>query len=272
MAVRTQGGNRLVPRPFAGTSFRVHLAAVGFEVERLFQPMVSMHADIALLLMRSTTDRQRAMETFHEVSRLLDAKGVRVEPVYCDLWDTNDVVNTLGGIFSAAPAHSYFFNASTGPKPACIAGVVAASYWPVQTYYVAADYDAPIVHGAQDYPVKGQPSFFTALSVEGPDSGSMAVMTHLVKRGEPVRKKDLIAAMETQGLIGLRSQRAATPQALHGQVDTILWRLEKWGFVQLSGHGKGLRISLTEHGKGGYLMFHHRIYPRTLPKALAESI
>ena len=270
MAERIRAGIRPAHQQSRGTSLRVHVGAVGFEVERLYQPMVAMEADVALLLMRSTTDRPQAMETFDEVSRLLQENHVKTEPVYCDLWDTNDVVNTLGGIFSGAPAHSYFFNASTGPKPACIAGVVAASFWPVETYYVAADYDSPVVRGVLDFRVRGPPRFFTALSVEGPDPGSMAVMTHLVKRGEPVRKKELIAAMETQGLIGSGSDRASTPQALHGQIDSILWRLERWGFVNLSGHGKGLRISLTEHGKGGYLMFHHRIYPRTLPKALGS--
>jgi hypothetical protein len=253
-----------------GTAYRVHLAAVGFEVERLYQPLVSMHAEIAILLMRSWTDRPRALETLQQVTRLLKQKHIRTESVSCDLWDTNDVVNTIGGIMSAVPAHDYYFNASTGPKPSCIAGVLAASFWPVKTYYVAADYGRPGVRWDEDRHVKGPPKFFTALSTEGPDAAAMAVMTQLVTRGEPVRKKDLIEAMTKEGLIGAASQRASSPQALHGQVDSILWRLEKWGFVRLAGHGKALRISLTEHGKGGYLMFHHRIYPRTPPRVLAS--
>jgi hypothetical protein len=229
--------------------------------------MVAMHADVAILLTRGT-DRPRAIDTLREVGRLLKKHRIKMEPVICDLWETNGVVNTIGGIVSAAPAHTYFFNASVGPKPACIAGVVSASFWPVQAYYVAADYDTPPVRWEHDHRVKGQPRFFTALSAEGPDEGSMAVMTYLVGRGQAARKKEVIQSMENQGLIGSRSNRAASPQALHGQLDTILWRLERWGFVRLDGHGKSLRISLTEHGKGGYVMFHHRTYHREAPKVL----
>jgi hypothetical protein len=241
---------------------------VGYEVERLYQPIVDMHADIGILLMRSSTDRPRALQTAQEATKLLRKKNIKTEQVNCDLWDTNDVVNVIGGILSAVPSHDYFFNASTGPKPSCIAGVVAASFWPLKAYYVAADYDHPGVRWEEDRKVRGSPRFFTALSAEGPDQGAMAVMTQLVTRGEPVRKKELIEAMKSEGLIGAASKRASSPQALHGQLDSILWRLERWGFVRLVGHGKSLRISLTEHGKGGFLMFHHRIYPRTPPKLL----
>jgi len=49
---------------------------------------------------------------------------------------------------------------------------------------------------------------------------------------------------------------------LHGQLDSILQKLMNWGFIEVSGRGKALRIAATEKGKAGTRMFHHVLNPR----------
>lgn len=255
------------PAP-SGTRFRIHFATIGFEVQRIVAPAVALHADRAVLLTHSATDRAR--DSLEEVRTRLTKNKIRSLTVLCDIWDTSAVVGEIGGIVAAAPGQDYFFNVSTGPKTACIAGALAATFWNVRPYYQPVDYSRKALPGEGDHPVAGLPRFLTTFAAEPLDVPAMAALSFLVAEAGPVSKAGLLNHMTSSGIVKAKPTSKAVPQALHGQLDTILSRLEAWGFAKRLGRGRGTRIEVTPQGKGGYKMFHYLLYPKKLPPGLLD--
>lgn len=250
---------------------RVHFAPLGFEVDRLVSPAILLKADVVILLVGTITERKPARDAIQEVRSRLGEHDLDPESVRTELWDTPSVVDVVGGIVAAAPAHDYFFNTSTGPKPACLAGAMAANFWGVRAYYQRVNYDAPgVING--DYPADGAPQFWTRFKTDPPDLGALHTLQRLVMVGEPTTKLDLLGYLRERSIIRPSPTTKAIRQSEYGQLDTILQRLEGWGFVRIDGHGRSVRVSLTSAGKGGFKMFHHVLYyPKPLPRALQNS-
>ena len=74
--------------------------------------------------------------------------------------------------------------------------------------------------------------------------------------------------LEENGVIGTKAGKSDSDQALQGQLNSIIYRLLTWGFVELTDHGKRLKITVTEKGIEGRKMFFHILHPSELPDIL----
>lgn len=245
---------------------RVHFAPIGFEVVRVADPIISMRADVALLLTVSETDRARAYLT--RIRQILHDADVDTQVVACDVTDSAAVIDEIGSIVTAAPRHDYFFNASTGAKTAAIAGIVAGMLWPVQPYHVPVDYEREPVHLPRDHPVKGPPTFIPTFQVPLLERSAVVALNFLVNQRGPIPKSQFIKELRSVGVLTARKGSKVTPQAFQAQANSILRKLEQWGFVELRGHGSSFRIHPTEKGRAGARMFRHILSSRTPPTAL----
>ena len=244
---------------------RAHFAPVGFEVDRVAVPAVALHADVVILLTQSARDIARS--TLRRVTRRLEAHGVRHAVQTCDLWDPASVVNEVGAVTSSAPQHEYFFNVSTGAKTACIGGTMASMFWRVRPYYQPVVYvDGP--PPARESPLDGPPRLIPTLETPALDRRTADTLTFLVDRASPISKRELMSHMRAVETIYPREKPQVSPQALHAQADTILHRLVSWGFAEIHGRRRGMRISATETGRGGARMFRHVLEPRSPPTVL----
>jgi Domain of unknown function (DUF6293)/DUF6293 C-terminal winged helix domain len=240
---------------------RIHLAPIGFEeVLRIVAPMIRLRADAVILLTYSQTGRERfSLEKV--VQQLKDAR-IPTKIVECDILDTSQVVNQIGAVVTAAPQHEYFYNVSTGPRTASVAGVIAGMFWQVRPYFVSVDDQAKPVHFERDFPVTGDPRFIPTFQVSLLDQSAVVVLEHLAGSQEPVSKRQILVELKEKGIVGPRQKAKVSPQALYGQLDAILRKLESWGFVELKGRGKSMRIAITDKGIEGRKMFFHVLNPQ----------
>ena len=239
---------------------RVHLAPIGPEVLRVVEPMRALFADVALLMTVSSTDRSRFVTD--KIVRSLERNGTRSQVVECDVRDTSQVVNEVGAIVSSSPQHEYFFNSSTGTRAASIGGVIAGMFWKVKPYYVEINEQAKTVNGEGDYPTRGSPQFIPTFEIPPLDKTAIIALELLAGKDEPVPKSLVIGDLKAKGVIGPRQKEEVSEQALYGQLDSILHKLETWGFIDLVGRGKQTRIRVTEKGIEGRKMFFHILNPR----------
>ena len=242
------------------------MAPVGFEVVRVTDPMIGLRADVAILFTVSVNDK--AKEYLAKIRTILKDADIDSHVVECDVTDTAVVLDEIGSIVLGAPHHDFFFNASTGAKTACIAGILAGMLWPVQPYHVPVDYEAAHVHLPRDQPVTGPPNFIPTFRVVPLDGDAVTALDFLAGRGGDVAKFDLIKELKVKGILSPRKGTGVTPQALQAQANRILHRLEDWGFVELQGHGAKFRIRTTDKGKAGARMFQHVLKKPTPPSLL----
>lgn len=242
------------------------MAPIGFEVVRVADPIISMRADVALLFTVSETDK--AQHYLAKIRGILKDADIESHVVACDVTEPAVVLDEIGAIVSGAPRHEYFFNASTGAKTACIAGILAGMLWPVQPYHVPVDYEKDPVHLPRDHPVKGPATFIPTFHVPPLERNAVKALDVMARHVDPIPKALLIKELKAVGVLAPRQGEKVTPQAFQAQANGILHRLEQWGFVEISGRGSQFRIQTTEKGRAGARMFRHVLVRRTPPSLL----
>ena len=259
---RTEAG-----RPRTGDPrVRIHIAPVGFEVERVTDPIESDRADRVYLLTRA--ERDAAAPFVNEIVRRLRrlAWAVDVQVVRTDLWDVFHALATFREIFAregrtdrnAADVLPVRVNVSTGTKITAIAGTLACMLWKGEPYYVQVSrawYSdrTPRVSAVHDVVDRIEPVHVYAL--RAPSTELVQVLEALARRSGSLRKRDLIRELGLDRA-GAEGTRVPSVQAQHGRLRRRLDPLEhRWGFVQAEGPGPRARIRLTDQGRLALALF-----------------
>src|ERR1700730_13424749 len=130
--------------PLGDPHARIHIAPVGFEVERVTEAVISERADRVYLLTRSEEDAAapfvaEVRRRFAKASRPID---VHLRPAL--IWDVFGALSALRRIFEeerrvdrhASGVVPIRVNVSTGTKITAIAGTLACMLWRGEPYYV----------------------------------------------------------------------------------------------------------------------------------------
>jgi hypothetical protein len=192
----------------------------------------------------------------------LEKNHIQTQIIECNVLNTSEVVNEVGSIVTASPQHDYLFNVSTGARTASIAGVIAGMFWHVRPYYVAVDDQAKSLTLEGDFPTIGSPQFIPTFEIPLLERKAIEALEYIAGKNEPIPKRSLIGYLKETGIVGPRQKEEVSEQALYGQLDSILQKLDAWGFVDLIGRGKLMRIRITDRGIEGRKMFFHMSNPR----------
>jgi hypothetical protein len=252
--------------PVGAPHARVHIAPVGFEVERVTAPLESERADRVYLLTRAEHD---AAAPFVDavVRRLRKAPWpVEVQVVRTDLWDVFPALASLRAIFeaerrvdrSARDVLPIRVNVSTGTKITAIAGTLACMLWNGSPYYAQVSkawYSdrTPRVGTVTDIVERVEP--VGVYELRSPSPELVEVLDALGRRGGVLRKRELIRELGLDRP-GADGSRPASPQAQHGRLRRRLEPLERrWGFVRTESPGPRSRVTLTEQGRLALTLF-----------------
>ncbi|HZY91180.1 MAG TPA: DUF6293 family protein [Thermoplasmata archaeon] len=246
---------------------RIHVAAVGFEVERVTEPILADRADRVYLLTRSGDD---AAAPFVEevLRRLRRPRGIEVRIAKTAIWDVFATLGTLRAIFErehrldrhARDVVPLRVNVSTGTKISAIAGTLSCMLWHGEPYYVQVTQSwysglTPRVRAVNDVVRSVDPVSVYELRAPGPDL--VEVLEALERRGGSLRKRELIREL---GLDAVRTEEGhGRPPSLQAQHSRLRHRLEplevKWGFVADDPtRGRG-RVTLTPQGRLALTLF-----------------
>jgi hypothetical protein len=237
----------------------VHIAPVGFEVERITQPVLDERADRVYLLTREGDD---AAEPFvREIARRLKRTAHPVEAVVVRtaIWDVFQALGTMRSLFErehrldrhAAGVVPIRVNVSTGTKITAIAGTLACMLWRGEPYYVQVSqswysHQTPRVRPINDVVRRVDP--VGVYELRAPAKDLVDVLEALARRGGSLRKRDLIREL---GLDRPESGgRPPSPQAQHSRLRHRLDPLQRrWGFIEQDPGGTRGRVRLTAQGR-----------------------
>jgi uncharacterized protein DUF6293 len=247
--------------PLGDAHARIHVAAVGFEVERVVDPILRERADRAYLLTKGHDDAARPF--VDEVLRRLRAadRSLEIHVEATEIWDVFGSLGMFRRIFerehrtdrrdgAVVPIR---VNVSTGTKITAIAGTLACMLWRGEPYYVQVSrswYSGrhPKVRAVNDVVSRVDPVGIYEL--RAPSKELIEVLEALGRRGGALRKRDLIRelGLDRPAAPG-DGARVPTPQTQHSRLRRRLEPLEgRWGFVEADGGGRG-RVRLTAQGR-----------------------
>lgn len=246
---------------------RIHVAAVGFEVERVTQAILEDRADRVYLLTQAGEDA--AGPFVEEVRRRLAARAdLEVAVEATAIWDVFATLSTLRRIFEtekrldrhAASVVPLRVNVSTGTKISAIAGTLACMLWHGEPYYVQVSRSwysglTPKVRPVNDVVRRVEP--VSVYELRSPAPELVEVLEALQRRGGTLRKRDLIRELGLdQPLPDEGPRRLPSAQAQHSRLRHRLDPLEgKWGFVAADPGGARGRVTLTDQGRLALTLF-----------------
>ncbi|MGH9921102.1 MAG: DUF6293 family protein, partial [Nitrososphaerales archaeon] len=103
---------------------RVHVAPVGFEVDRIVEPVVKMEGETVVLLAQ-LSDRDKGRHFLDKVVGKLRRRGIKIEVIRKDIHDLYALTKAFAGVFRSHRHDSIFLNVSSGSKIEAIAAVLA---------------------------------------------------------------------------------------------------------------------------------------------------
>lgn len=235
-------------------SLRVHIAPVGFEIDRIIEPLVKWKADRVYLITEKDVEHSEVKYYFKILKHKLSTKDIDVKEGQCNIRDLYDVLGLYKRIIDSEINNQIFINVSSGNKIESIAGMMACMTFKtdnfnLKPYYVVPDsYDVKPTQGQQM--TSGCKDIFTLpnYTIQKPSEDLIKAL-EVVRDNDNINKTDLIKKYVSAGLIKVKTDAKNPRVAEFSQLNkNILSHLLKWGFVTTEGEGKRCRIKITVDG------------------------
>lgn len=243
---------------------RLHVAPVGFEVDRVVEPIIRMEGEKAILLAQ-LSDRDQGRRFLDQVVARLKKKGIESQVIRRDIYDLYSCSRELVEVFRSHRADKVFVNTSSGSKVQSIACVLSAMMVQsegidVSLYYAIPDeytstLPRPISRGCKE--VIPLPR----LSLQVPPPEIIAAMTIL--RTGPRSKADLAIELAKGGVLDrsrLSSEGRPADEAARVSLQTavdvrVVRKLEESRYATVKRKGRVTLVSLTPLGQSTAELF-----------------
>ncbi|GAB7017284.1 HFX_2341 family transcriptional regulator domain-containing protein [Halostagnicola bangensis] len=238
----------------------VHIAPLGYEFDRIKEPVLEYNADILYLLrdpQQERLDYHTALET------TLTEHGVSVNFRKIDLGDMYDVLGEITTIADSYADDIVRINVSSGPKLAAIGAALACMATDASGYYVHPESRS---HPVEETPrTKGMrvaeqlPSY----PLETPTEDQVQILNYIDDTDDSTytpKKSDLITFAEKAGLNFITRSEPANDKAKFALLNNrVITPLADNGYVQVESVGRSKQVSLTDTGHNALRAFRHKL-------------
>ncbi|MBN1167850.1 MAG: hypothetical protein JXA44_12080 [Methanospirillaceae archaeon] len=242
---------------------RIHIAPVGYEIDRVVLPLLRMEADLVYLISEQTmvdeSDKvyvEKIREFLNEQKRIIGIEEIQTDFVGRDLYE---ILRIYRDIIGKESGNQIFINVSTGTKIHAIAGMMACMIFrseriPVIPYYVVPEqYEnrplegMPLSTGCKE--IMGLPGY----RIERPPEELvrvLAIIRETKKKYGYISKKMLINELRKAGILlisgPVRHENIARYRALDRK---YIQPLTEWRFITVEKEGSQARIEVTREGE-----------------------
>ncbi|UHQ98910.1 DUF6293 family protein (plasmid) [Natrinema zhouii] len=229
---------------------RIHIAPLGYEDERIYQPIIEEDADKAILLIHDQDESESLGAKCREkVETALDDENIDYELRECNIFDLKEALGEFQNLIYQHHADAVFVNISTGSKITAISGMLACMMAGGRPYYVKPeDYGESTVS-------QGVEETFTvsAYPIEPPNEETIKVLEFIKEendRGNDVIISDLNKFVNDENLSLVRGIERQDSDNIYDLVrSNLIAPLSEREFIRVQRIGNEKRITLTEQGE-----------------------
>jgi hypothetical protein len=238
---------------------RVHIAPVGFEIDRIIIPAKKMRADKVWLIGHSNLSDDKARPFLEKIRKTLEKNNIEVKEVTADRYRMFDIVRVVKEIILEDRKHDIYLNVASGSKIHAVGLMMATMIFDNREnlhpfYAQAKDYhhtkvSEPQTSGIQE--IHDLPTY----QIHTPPQKQLSALKILVEHEEngvkvgKMKKKDMAQIAIQKGLIKVDAINQS--QATFASLDkNIISPLEHdWGYVRTEKVGRNRWIHLTDEGR-----------------------
>jgi len=233
-------------------NLRVHIAPVGYEIDRIVLPAKKMRADKVCLLVHENPSVDKAISFYDKISKQLQKQNIEVTKEYHDRLDLFKIIKSVKEIIQKEKGNIIYVNLASGSKIQSIACMMACMMFNddknVRPFYVEAkDYlgfsGKPISTGIKE--IQDVPTY----EIKKPEQRHIEALRIINEKGGRISKKEMAELAVNKKLIVVNAENES--QATFASLDkNIINALEnQWKFVKVEKIGRTRWINITEDGK-----------------------
>ena len=233
-------------------NLRVHIAPVGYEIDRIVLPAKKMRADKVCLLVHENPSVDKAIEFYEKISKQLQKLNIEIIKEHHDRLDLFKIIKSVKEIIEKEKGNIIYVNLASGSKIQAIACMMACMMFNdeknVHPFYVEAkDYlgfsGKPISTGIKE--IQDVPTY----EIKKPEQRHIDALRIINEKGGRISKKEMAELAKKEKLIVVNAENES--QATFASLDkSIINALEnQWKFVKVEKIGRTRWINITEDGK-----------------------
>jgi hypothetical protein len=231
---------------------RVHIAPVGFEIDRIVLSAKKMKADKIWLLVHSNRYEDKASWYLKQIEVQLKKNKIVVEHSDSNRDDVFDILRSVKEIFEKEQENQIYVNVSSGSKIQAIACMMACMIfkeYDATPYYVEPERYHAASNVQQSEGLKRLLDL-PAYEIHRPKNELVRALKIIHDNGSRITKKQMAELVEQDNLITVHAREENKSQArLASLAANIIDPLEKhWGFIETEKIGRNHWIKITEKG------------------------
>ena len=234
-------------------NLRVHIAPVGFEVDRVVIPAKNMRADKVWLLVHDKPSEDKGKPYIEKIQNELKKQKIKVEISHVNRLDLFQIIKAVKEIVEKEKDNDVYINVASGSKIHAIACMMASMIFNesqnIKPFYAEAEHYAAFEGKQQSFGVKRMMPLPT-YEIHKPKSELVRALKIIKEHGGKIRKKEMAELAEKAGLIVIHAKDETFEQSRYASLDKNIIQplLDSWKFVEVEKVGRNRWIKITEAG------------------------
>ena len=233
---------------------RVHIAPLGFEIDRIVMPAISMKADKVYLLRHDNYAEDMSGPYREKIIKKLEKKNIEVKVVDANRNRLFEIIKIVKDIIKDERENDIYLNVGTGSKIHAVGCMMACMIFDDRTnihpfYAEPKSYHSYKGSEQQTVGVKEIHKLPT-YQIRTPATKLLNALEIIRKAGR-ITKKELAEIADANGLINIGARQENMDQARYASLDkNIIHPLEHdWNFINVEKLGRNRYITLTKEGE-----------------------
>jgi hypothetical protein len=252
-------------------TLRVHIAPVGFEVDRIVLPALRKKADRVWLITDKPSHQEDKGSPYAEsISKKLNAANIDYQQIHADRIDLFDILRVLRTIIMHEKENYILVNVSVGSKIQAIASMMACMMFKdmatIEPYYVVPEkYNTILLEEKRNQETEGMKDIITLpeYKIEIPNEKLIECM-HIISqhKADKITKKELKDLALNKNLIQVGKKDTLDKEERRDQAaymalnKNLIEPLMDWKFISVEKIGSRHIVSLTDEGINALRFLH----------------
>ena len=236
-------------------TFRVHIAPLGFEIDRIVLPLKQTKADKLWILAHDNKSEDLSGPYLEKIKKECKKLGVEIKVAYSDRLSLFKAIKSIKDIISQEENNYIYVNVASGSKIQAIACMMACMVLKecdnLQPFYAEPESYAAFEGKQQSFGIKDTIALPT-YEIQTPQPKLLAALKIISDQPkQKITKKDMAQIAEEQNIITINAEQENHSQARFASLDkNIISPLEKeWKFIEVEKIGRNRWIKITQEGK-----------------------
>lgn len=235
------------------SKLRVHIAPVGFEIDRVVIPAKIERADKVWLLIHDKPHEDKASSYRDTIVKELKKLNIKVEIAQADRMDLFKTIKAVKEIVQQEKKNDIYVNVASGSKIQAIACMMACMIFNnqnnVRPFYAEAEKYAAFEGKQQSIGWKRNialPSY----EIQIPKPDLVTALKIIKEKGGKISKKEMAKFAEDAKIITVGAREENFEQARFASLDKNIIQplVDQWKFIEVEKVGRSRWIRITEAG------------------------